>query len=435
MELLKRYPLKNHLVRLYDYFMGDSLRRSSSFLLLSSGVGAVFGFAFWLICAHLSSSDQIGFAATLMAYVSLISTITTLGLSNAVVRFLPHHNNKDSYFSTVMGITLASSLIIGALLLESIRFLSPKLGFAIANPEIFGMLLLIVVLSSIGSIADASLLAQKDAKTIFIKALWLYPVRVILPFIFAALRLENLLFIFAISTIIGTEYEFYVLFKKHHRINKANLASLSDSYKFTLGNFTGTIFGIFPATLVPIIVLNKLGPKLAAYFYIAMQFASLLSIISSSSAQAYLSEASNDKEGGREMYHFVKASRNLFALLVPAAVLMALIGSQILRFYGPGYYSHGAVPLIILCVSSLFIGVNWLGDSLLNVQKRPFAYGAMNFINALLVVAIVYEVASKGLVSIGVASLMAQALTVLIYMLLQYKFISNYSPAKPAYTS
>lgn len=412
--------------RIWRHFMNDSLRRSSSFLLLNAGVNAIFSFGFWLICAHLTSSKEIGYATTLIAYTILISTVTTLGLSNAVIRFLPNHKNKDEYFSTVLAITSVSSIIIGALLITLIRYFSPKLGFAIANPEIFGILLLIVFISSIGSIADASLLAQKDAKNIFIKALWLYPLRIILPFIFISLSLDSILAIYAATTLIGTAYEFYILYKKHHRQLKIDLSSLYDSYRFTLGNFVGTIFGVLSLTLVPIIVLNRLGPSLAAYFYIAMQLASLLSVICSSSAQAFLSEASNDKQVTRHMYHFIKAFKNMYSLLIPSALLMALIGTQLLRFYGHDYYINGALLLVLLSISSLFIGINWLGDSLLNVQKRPFAYGVMNFINTLLIVLIVYALAHKGLVAVGIGWLVAQVITVLIYVLLQYKFIRTY---------
>ncbi len=411
--------------------MHDSLRKSSSFLILSSSVGALFGFGFWLICAHLTSSTQIGYSTTLIAYISLISTVTTLGLSNAVIRFLPNHQNKDEYFGTALAITFASTLIIGSLLIETIKYLSPKLNFAISSPEIFGLLLSFLVLTSIGSIASSSLLAQKDAKNIFVMALWMYPLRIILPFFFHNLKIEEILTIILLSTLIGTAYEFYILYKKHHKKLKINISSLSDTYKFTFGNLTGTIFGILPGTLIPIIVLNRLGPRLAAFFYIAMLFASLLGIICSSSAQAFLSEASNDKDTTRYMHHFVKGFKNLYSLLVPAALFMAIIGTQLLRFYGYAYYSNGAILLILLCVASLFIGINWLGDSLLNVQKRPLAYGAMNFVNALLVVVAVYGFASKGLMAVGFSWLGAQAVTVIIYLLLQYKFIKTYKLATP----
>ena len=305
MDVKKRIvPL---LARSYQHFMHDSLRRSSSFLILSSAVGAIFGFGFWLICAHLISSTQIGYSTTLIAYISLISTVTTLGLSNAVIRFLPNHQNKDEYFGTALAITFASSLVIGSLLIESIKHLSPKLSFAISSPEIFGLLLSFLILTSIGSIASSALLAQKDAKNIFIMALWMFPLRSALPLFFPHLKIKGILTIILVTTLIGTTYEFCILYKKHHKKLRINLASLSDSYKFTIGNFTGSIFGILPGTLAPIIVLNKLGPSTAAYFYIAMQFAGLLGIICSSSSQAFLSEASSDKSPRR--YILRKASR------------------------------------------------------------------------------------------------------------------------------
>jgi len=425
MEQINNLRLKTIYHKLYSYFLADNLRRTSSFLLASSAVGSIFGFAFWLLCAHLTSSVQIGYAASFLAYINLYSTITTLGLTNAVIRFLPHHKNKDAYFSTVLAITLITSLILGSFLIELIRFISPKLSFALNNPVTLALLLLILVISSLSSIADASLMANKASKNIFIKSLWQSPIKIMLPFVFISLGMNDILAIYALTTIIGFIYEMGVLFRTHHRRFKIDKSSLINSFRFTSGNFMGTIFGILPATLVPILVLNRLGASQAAYFYIAAQFASVLSIVSSSTAQAYLAEASND-QSSHYLAHLKKAAKNLYLLLIPAVIFMALVGTQILRIYGQSYYSHAAIVLVLLAIASLFIGFNWLGDSLLNVQKRPFAYGAMNLINALLVVLLVRLAANKGLIAIAAAIICAQALTVLIYLILQVNVLKLY---------
>jgi O-antigen/teichoic acid export membrane protein len=204
---------------------------------------------------------------------------------------------------------------------------------------------------------------------------------------------------------------------------------MSSTYKFVAGNFLGTIFGILPSTLVPIIVLNRLGPSPAAYFYIVIQFAGFLSIVCSSSAQSFLAEASDEKELTGFRSQLFKASKNLYSLLVPAAIIMAVIGTQMLRLYGYNYYKYGALPLVIFSISSLFIAINWLGDSLLNVQKRPFAYGLMNFLNAFLVIILIYIFAKGGLLYVSLGWLAAQLLTVIIYFLLQYNYLKTTGPA------
>jgi hypothetical protein len=60
---------------------------------------------------------------------------------------------------------------------------------------------------------------------------------------------------------------------------------------------------------------------------------------------------------------------------------------------------------------------------LLNIQKRPFAYGLMNFINAAMVIGIVYGLSDKGLIFVGFGWLIAQFITVLFYFSSQYRFI------------
>jgi O-antigen/teichoic acid export membrane protein len=244
--------------------------------------------------------------------------------------------------------------------------------------------------------------------------------------LFTGLRLQGILLVYGLTALIGLIYQGIAIAKQYRgqRI-RFSIATLYDTYRFTAGNLVGTIFGILPSTLVPLIVLTKLGPEQAAFFYIPMQIASLLTIVSSSSAQSFMAEASHEKTNAAYLRYLLRAARHLFSLLVPAALLLAAAGTAVLHFYGPRYAAAGETLLVLLCISSLFIGVNWLGDSLLNVQKRPLAYGVMNATNALLVCALVYMSAAHGLTSVGVAWLTGQALTVGVYLALQWRAVRS----------
>ena len=46
---------------------GDHLVRNSLFTMLAAGSMGGFGFLFWLVCAHLFTSAQIGVATTLIS--------------------------------------------------------------------------------------------------------------------------------------------------------------------------------------------------------------------------------------------------------------------------------------------------------------------------------------------------------------------------------
>jgi O-antigen/teichoic acid export membrane protein len=346
-------------------------------------------------------------------------------MNNSILRFLPEHRKKSEFISTTILITSITSLIFGFLGIIIIHLLSPKLSITTHNVATLLIILSAITLTSIGSIADAVLLSFKDARRILIKSLWLYPLRILLPFVFHALDAKDIILIYSFTLLIGTTYELIAIYRNHMNHISINQRSLFGTYKFTIGNLVGTVFGVLPAALVPIIVLNREGASQAAYLYIPMQFASFLSIISSSGGQAFLAEASHEK-ASKYMHHLTNSLKNTYTLLVPSALIISIVGTQILRFYGKAYYHYGSSVLVILCFSSLFIAVNWLGDSLMNVQKKPVLYSSMNALNAFLVCYLVYITARRGLVYVSVAWLFAQILTLVVYVLIEFRQIKTY---------
>jgi O-antigen/teichoic acid export membrane protein len=171
-----------------------------------------------------------------------------------------------------------------------------------------------------------------------------------------------------------------------------------------------------PSTLVPIIVLNKLGAAQAAYFYMPMQMAMFLNIISSSTSQALMSEASQADDHTLHRAHFQNAFKHLYMMLLPAIVLLCALGWPILRIYGAAYVHNGFALLLFLAGASVFVAVNWLGDTLLNIQRRSGAYFLMNALNALLVVTAVWLGAAHGLIGVGLGWLLAQAGSAVVYI-------------------
>jgi O-antigen/teichoic acid export membrane protein len=174
--------------------------------------------------------------------------------------------------------------------------------------------------------------------------------------------------------------------------------------------------GILPGTLTPLIVLDKLGPAEAAFFYIPMQLAVFLGIIASSTCQALLAETARTNSFAAQRRLVLRAAKHLYRLLVPAALGLSLFGWIVLRVYGAAYALHGFLALGVLCLASLLVAVNWLGDTWLNIQKKPVAYFLMNALNALTVVGSVYGLAGHGLLGVAIGWAVGQALSAAVYV-------------------
>ena len=92
--------MKKTISKFYNYLSNDSLYKISIYLMLSTGVMAIFGFFFWIINEHLCSAEQVGSGTTLLSIMTLISSFSILGLGNRIIRYLPTSERKDKKINT-----------------------------------------------------------------------------------------------------------------------------------------------------------------------------------------------------------------------------------------------------------------------------------------------------------------------------------------------
>lgn len=199
--------------------------------------------------------------------------------------------------------------------------------------------------------------------------------------------------------------------------------TIDETKHFAIGNYFGTLFGVLPSTVLILIVVSRLGAQDAAFFYIPSMVVTLLNIIPSSISQSLFAEVSHNEEGF--MRYFKKALQHLFSFLIPAVLVIWLIGGYVLGFFGPSYAAAGTAPLDILALASLIGAANYLGDTLLNIKKRPGMYLFMNALNAIAVVVPAYFLAPYGLAAIAWGALFGQVLTAVVYLAMNWGLVTG----------
>src|SRR6202012_1304563 len=79
--------------------------------------------------------------------------------------------------------------------------------------------------------------------------------------------------------------------------------SMRGKWRFAFGSYTSDLIGGLPASVLPIIVVAKLGPDQGALWYTVMQIINLLLTVSASINQAMFAEMSNASD---EIFKFVR---------------------------------------------------------------------------------------------------------------------------------
>jgi O-antigen/teichoic acid export membrane protein len=419
------------LLALKHHLLHNDLRRSSTLLIGAQAINAGAAFVFWVLCARLFPAREVGLATAFISYGILAAAFTHLGLPITTLRFLPTSKNRGGLFTASLLAVMLCSSVGGVLALLGVGVLAPKLSFVHSSLVLSLMLVAIVAGTALGNLLDGVLASLKKTQYVLGKAVLTNTPRVVLPLVVLGLGVQGMVGVYAAMLLLGVAYAGVVIVRKFLERGslRPQFSELVRHRSFALANYFGGMFGVLPSTLTPIIVLNRLGAAEAAFFYMPMQLAVVLGIISSATCQALLAETAQEDDAEKHRLHVLNAMAHLYRLLVPAAIGLALLGWVILRVYGVQYAAHGFYPLLILCAASLLVAVNWLGDTWLNIQKKSVAFFLMNAFNALVVVGSVYLLAGHGLVGVAWGWLIGQVVSAAVYVAL---FMRDYLPVLAA---
>jgi len=157
--------------------------------------------------------------------------------------------------------------------------------------------------------------------------------------------------------------------QSHYKpIPTLNLNLIKGMWQYSGGNYLVQIFTNIPFLVLPIVVVNILGPEQNAYFYIAWTIATLLPAIPYSISMSLFAEGSNFEDKLRE--NVIKSLKLTFMLLVPAVILLILVGKWLLLAFGQSYSANALHLLWILGISSIPMAINYIYSSILQVKNR-----------------------------------------------------------------
>lgn len=413
------------ITRIYRHFAHDSLYRNSIYLMLSTAVMGILGFFFWIICSKLYSAEKIGIATSIISAASLVSVLSLLGFSNVNIRFLPTSKDKNKLISVGFLLTTIASFIFSVI--SFIWIIHTRVGGYLGKSVslIFLLFFSYVLFLTIGNLLDSIFIASRSAKIVLVKNTIMSLIKLIFPVFLISFSIWGIIGSIVISVFASILFGFVILIRKFKYKPRIVLDKeiIKQTGRFTFGNYIGNIFGILPSTLIPIMVVSELGSSKGAFFYMPLMIVGFLNIVPSATAQSFFAEASHDENNfGRFLWHAIK---NIYLILIPLVVFVIIFANIILRFFGANYAAEGSTVLRILALASLVGAGNYIADTLLNIKKRVGLYAFMNIFNSLIIVFLVYFLAPKGLAWVGYAGLIGQALTLIVYFIINRNILSQ----------
>lgn len=393
----------------------DTLYQNSIFMMASTAIVSASGFVFWLVVARLYQDAQVGLATAIISAATFIMNISILGLNYSIIRFLPKTKKKNQLLSDSFSIIAAASAIAAGIFLLLLPSISPSLNFLREGVGAWAFVLF-TILITLDFFTESIFISLRAGKYIFIKNVIVSLSKLILPIFFIGFGSIGIFIAWALALSSALIVSCFVLIKKFafRFAPKFNKKDLTTMFKFSSVNFLVGLLGIAPGLVLPLMITNTVNPETAAYFYVSYMIANLLYTIPFATTQSLFAEGSHDETN---FWPNVKrALRFIMTLLVPAIIVLCLLANFILLFFGKSYSGEGVQFLQLLALSGIPVSINYLGLTILNVQRKMKALFAINIVGTSIILSLSYLWSSYALTGIGFAWLIGHLAKNILYI-------------------
>ena len=373
------------------------------------------GLVFWAEAARLKSPEVVGRAAATVAALTLLATLAQLNLTNVFLRLLPsagHLGKRLIGFGYVAVVTVA--LLVGSAYVASGLSSRVVTGGWVAH----ALFVVGVGVLAIFALQDSVLTALRLAPWVTIEnvsfaagKLALLPALVLLP-----IGGGGIVISWVIPAAVAVIAVTVLLFKRIlgrladldcHLPDRRRLLS------FVAGEYAGNLCATAAVQLIPLIVVWRLGAAQVAYFtlpwLIAMGITQLLWNVGSPLVV--------ELAGGRgDSSALLARGLALWGVVVTGAVAVCVLGAHpLLELAGHRYAGNGAALLRLVGLSTPFSAVVVVYSTLLWIDCRIWRLAAFQAVSgAAMLGATLLLLPHLGLIGVGWANLIAQALTAAI---------------------
>jgi O-antigen/teichoic acid export membrane protein len=353
--------------------------------------------------------------------MTLIANFSILGLGNGLVRYLPTSERKNKKINTSFTIVTLMSILISVIYLIFLKTFSPKLLFVRENIIFSLLFILFVIFNSLNIISENVFIAYRSSKFLLIKNTISSIVKLIFPILLVTIGAYGIFMSMGIATAIAFLLSMVFLIFRFNYLPKPiiDISVVKRMTKFSLGNYTATLIGGLPPMVLPILITNLIGAKFSAYFYMDMMIASFLYIIPIATSQSLFAEGSHSETELK--MHLKKAIKIISIIIIPAIIIIFLFGNYILLVFGKEYSYEGFILLKFLSISGIFLSINAIGSTILNIKHKIKLLILLSLINTIIILSLsVFFIKMNlfGVVGVGIGYIAGHGITATIYLFL-----------------
>jgi len=385
-------------------------------LIINQVISAGLGMLYWFIAARMFPDSIVGRNAAVISQLALISFLAQFSMQAAMVRFVPAAGLAARRFVlNAYVLAFISCGIVAAAALFIQRWLSPDhtiLNFSFSESVWW---VLIMAVWGIFTVQEGVLIGLRKPMWVLVQYVLYNVSKIALLFTFINPPQQWGLFAsWTLSVPVIVLIINYVIFKwllPEHMEKTQHMTPPAGSQirKFVIGDYAGVLFSETTFRLLPTLVVLVLSDAANAYFNQSWQLSMPLYMIAANMAASFTVSAAADQanleEYGRRMI------KHMARLLVPFALLLALVVPFILRIYGPAYAEQGSTLMRLLLISVIPAIINTWYIGYARAQNRVLWMVLNQALLCVLVLSLSYVLLPRmGITGVGVAWLISQSI-------------------------
>ena len=342
--------------------LAQPLFRNAYALMLNTVVNSGLGLLYWVVAAHVYTEEEVGRGNALISLMVLVSTLTQLNFSGALMRFLPRSGTRSKRLLVVAYGLSSVVAVLGTTAVVAYCHFARDPGDPLYASTSFAVWFVVATAAwSLFNLQDSALTGLHASSWIPLENGLYGLVKLILLIVVAHTALIDGVFTSWTLPVVALLVPVNLLiFRRLLPRHAAESAATQDPpsravlTRYMAGDFTGTVFRQLSSTFLPVLVVAGLGAAQGAYFLPAQTIFVAIATLQVAITSSLVVEAAGNP--GSAAAYARSMLRRIAVTILPAAVVVVLVAPLILMLFGP-HYSQGATPVLRLMMLALVPGM------------------------------------------------------------------------------
>ena len=359
-----------------------SLFRNGHALVASSATTSVLGVAFWVLAARNYSARDIGLNSAAISSMMFVAGVSQLNLTSALVRFIPLTRLRTRRMvRSAYIVSVAVAAVAGSAFVLVLRHVSDQ-SQALTSEPLFALWFVVSCMAwCVFALQDAALTGLRKALWVPVENAWFSIVKIVLLIIFVRVSPHyGLFFSWTVAVVVSVVPTnlliFWRLLPAHERTGAKDVAiPIRQLSRYLVGDYVGALCWLVCTALLPVIVIQEVGPVANADLALAWSIAFALYLVAANMGMSLVVESATDEQ--RLGVYSYRVLMHVLVLVVPAAAGLVVAAPLVLGIFGHTYVQGGTTVLRLLALSGVPNAVNAVYVSVARVQRRTWAVVAV----------------------------------------------------------